>query len=133
MKMRKISLIAAVVLGGMLACGTPAKAQDAKGGKRGAMTQQRLDKMAEDLTLSEEQKTKVKALFEDEFKKRQALRDDTSLSQEQRREKAQAMGEDTNKKMKEILKPEQFEKWQKMRDEMRQQMKKRGEKKSDTK
>lgn len=131
--MRKISLIAAVVLGGMLACGTPAKAQDAKGGKRGAMTQQRLDKMAEDLTLSEEQKTKVKALFEDEFKKRQALRDDTSLSQEQRREKAQAMGEDTNKKMKEILKPEQFEKWQKMRDEMRQQMKKRGEKKSDTK
>jgi periplasmic protein CpxP/Spy len=122
MRMSKISLIAAIALGGLLACGTPAMAQDAKQGGKRPTLQQRVDKMAEELKLTDEQKTKVKALFEDEAKKRQELRD---VPQDQRREKAKALAEDTTKKMKEILKPDQFEKWEKMRQEMR----KKGEKK----
>ena len=81
--------------------------------------QQRLDKMASELKLNEDQKTKVTALLESGAKKRQELRANTSLSRDERREKSRALMQDQNKQLKEILTKEQFDQWQKMRREGR--------------
>ncbi len=122
MSTRKISLIAALALGSLLACTTIASAQSTnapgRGGRR-MTVQQRVDRMASELKLNEEQKTKVTTLFETETKKRQELRADTALSREDRREKGRTLMQEQNKKLKEILTPEQFTQWQKMRPQGR--------------
>jgi Spy/CpxP family protein refolding chaperone len=133
--MKKLSLIAALALGGLLACSTIAMAQDAstnnagkKGGKRGFPTvEQQLDRMTTALTLTDDQKPKVKAVLEDSSKKRTELFSDTSMDRQARRDKMQAIMDDQTKKLKEILTPDQMEKYTKMQDEM----KKKGKKKSD--
>ncbi len=114
MKMNKLSLVAALALGGLLAGTTIAAAQDApKAGKKGGFPsiEQRMDRLSTELNLTDAQKPKVKAVLEDTDKKRQELRD---VPQDQRREKMQALREEETKKMKEILTPEQFEKYQAM-------------------
>ncbi len=115
-------MMAALALGTLLTCATPAPAQttNAPGrGERRMTVQQRVDRMASELKLTDDQKTKVTALLEAQGKKRQELRADTSLSRDERREKTRAFMQEQNKKLKEILTPEQFEKWQKMRPQGR--------------
>jgi Spy/CpxP family protein refolding chaperone len=113
MKINKIGLVAALALGGLLAFSNLASAQDApKGGKKGMPTvQERLDKLTEALTLTDAQKPKVKAVLEEQSKQMQALRD---VPQDERRTKGAAMREEYNKKMKEILTAEQYEKFEKL-------------------
>ncbi len=125
MRIRKISLIAAVALGALLACTNVSLAQDAnKNGKegkkgRGFSAQARVDRMATELNLTADQKTKLTALFDEETKKMRDLRSDTNSTPEQRREKFRGMREENDKKLKEILTPEQWDKWQKSREQMR--------------
>jgi Spy/CpxP family protein refolding chaperone len=112
--------VAALALGGLLVCTNISNAQDAKEGKkRGFTPQARVEQLDKELKLTADQKTKLTALFEDQTKKMRDLRADTNLSQEDRRAKSRTMMEESNKKMKDILTPDQFEKWQKMRDEMK--------------
>ncbi len=126
MKLAKLSVIAAMVLGGLVACSI-ATAQEAgkesKKGKGGFSPEQRLERMTTQLNLTDEQKPKVKAVLEETSKKMQGLRD---LPQEERREKMQAAREEETKKLKGILTPEQFKKYE---DTMAQFRKKAGEKK----
>src|SRR2546426_9983943 len=118
MKINKLSLIAALALASLALGGAVATAQDAKdskegkGGKRGFPTvEQRMERLTEELKLTEEQKPKVKAVLEEEGKKMREMRD---LTPEQRREKGPALREEMSKKMKGILTDEQFQKWEKM-------------------
>jgi Spy/CpxP family protein refolding chaperone len=90
-----------------------------KGGKRGPSVEQRLDRMTEELKLTDDQKPKVKTVLEDGAKKRQEMFSDSSVPREQRREKMQAIMDDESKKLKAILTPEQNEKWEKMRADFR--------------
>ncbi len=114
--------MAAMMMGGLLACSSLGLAQNTNApatnaparGERRMTVQQRVDRMTTELKLTDEQKTKVTALFEAGEKKRQEMRADTSLTQEERREKGRSFMQEQNKKLKEILTPEQFEKWQKM-------------------
>ncbi|HTL55142.1 MAG TPA: Spy/CpxP family protein refolding chaperone [Candidatus Limnocylindrales bacterium] len=141
MRIRKFSLLAALALGALLSSTSTSSAQStsaqstnaAARGTRGGSVQQRVDRMASELNLTPEQKTKVTALFEQESKKRQELRADTTLSREEKREKGRAMMAEQEKKLKAILTPEQTEKWQKMREQFRprQQQSKPSEKKAE--
>lgn len=130
MKASKISLMAALIAGVMLASSPALRAEDAKEGKDakkhegrpgrdGAGMKEHFDKMAEDLKLTDEQKPKVQAVFKTRAEKGRAIREDSSLSDEQKREKGKALMEEMNKKMKEILTAEQFEKWEKNRPQGR--------------
>ena len=123
MKASKISLMAALIAGVLLAYSPALRAEDAKEGKDakkhegrpgrdGAGMKERLDKMAEDLKLTADQKTKVEAAMKEQGEKMRGLRD---LSQDERREKFKASREEMTKKMKGILTTEQFEKWEKNR------------------
>ncbi|HEV2392030.1 MAG TPA: hypothetical protein VG146_06665 [Verrucomicrobiae bacterium] len=121
MKMQKTSLIAALAMGALLTCATVAQAQDTNAAPRrgGRMTlQQRVDRISTQLDLSSDQKTKVTAALEAEGKQMRELRNDSSLSRNDRREKVRALREDTNKKFKDILSSDQYEKWQKIRSQM---------------
>jgi len=122
MKINRLSIIAALAVGSLLACTTLASAQDAQPGKkgRGASVEQRVERLSKDLNLTDEQKTKVTALLQEENTKMRDLRGDTSLDQQQRADKRRELRQDTVKKMKETLKPDQFEKYQKLQQEMRQ-------------
>ena len=82
--MKRISLIAALAIAGLLACSTLVNAQDAsantnnppkKGGKVRFTVEQRLDRMTTALNLTDDQKPKVKAVLEDTQKAMQGLRD----------------------------------------------------------
>jgi len=124
MKTYRIILSIALALGGLLALSSASNAQDQKAGQEGKKgrqnIEQRLNTMAEELKLTAEQKTKVKALLEDQAKKMEAMRGEMqNLSQEERRAKMQTNREEMNKKMKEILTAEQFTKYEAQRAEMR--------------
>ena len=93
--MRKISLVAAMVLGGLIAFSTLATAQDAnkaekKGRKGGQTLEQRMEKLTTALSLTDEQKPKVEKVMKE-----------------------------TEKKMKEILTPDQFTKYEDLMKQMR--------------
>jgi Spy/CpxP family protein refolding chaperone len=116
--MKKISLVAALALGGLMACSTLATAQDStnnvpkKGGKRGMPTvEQQMERMTTTLDLTDAEKPKVKAVIEETNKKMQEIFSDSSLDQAARREKMQPIREEQNTKMKAILTDDQYTKY----------------------
>ena len=122
MKINKFSIIAVLALGSLVASSNLASAQDQKekgGGRRGPSVEQRMERMTEELKLTDEQKPKVKAVLEASQKKRQELFTDSSVPREERREKMRGIMENENKKLKEILTPDQYTKHEKMLEEMR--------------
>ena len=116
MKLNKLSMIVALAVGSLLACTTLTTAQEtntpAPKGKGQRMTvEQRLGMMKEQLNLTDEQVPKVKAVLEDANKQMAEIR---QAPQEERRDKMMALREEQSKKMKAILTPEQFTKYQAM-------------------
>jgi Spy/CpxP family protein refolding chaperone len=81
--------------------------------------QQRVDRMATELKLNDEQKAKVTALLKKQAKQRREIVNDTNLSRQEHREKTRALIEEQNSELKTILTPEQFEKWQTLSAQMR--------------
>ena len=73
-----------------------------------------LDQLAQTLKLTDDQKAKVKPILEAQQQKIRALRQDTSLSPEDRRTQMQTIHQDTSTQLKPILTTEQFEKYQQM-------------------
>ena len=121
MKMHKVSLMAALAAGALIALSPVLRAQDSKPegrppgqGQRGERMKERLAKMAEELKLTDAQKPKVEAVLKEQGEKMRELRDATP---EERREKGKALREETAKKLKDILTPEQYEKYLTLREQ----------------
>ncbi len=124
MKMHKVSLLATLAAGALIAFTPTLRAEDKPArserperpgggpggpGQRGDM----LKKMAEELNLTDDQKAKLQEVFKAQ---REAMKD---LSPEERREKMKESREAMNAKIKAILTAEQYAKWEKIRDERR--------------
>jgi periplasmic protein CpxP/Spy len=118
--MKKLSLIAALALGGLIACSTLVSAQDApkKEGKKHASTEQMLEKMTTQLSLTDEQKPKVKAVLDETAKK---MKD---LAPEDRQTKGKEIRSEQNTKLKAILTPEQYTKYQETMQNAKKKQKK---------
>ena len=126
MKMHKISLLAAVAAGALFALtpslraeDKPAKAPKAErpeGGPRAGQRGDMLKEMAEKLNLTAEQKTKLQEAFKAQRENRKDLKDATP---EERRAAMKETREAMDAKIKEILTPEQYAKWEKIRQENR--------------
>jgi hypothetical protein len=71
--------------------------------------------LAKFLGLSDEQRTKIKPILDDEMAQTRALRDDKTLTPQARMAKSREIREQTSTKIKPLLNPEQLEKWDKMR------------------
>ena len=124
MKMQKFSFLAAVAAGALIAFTPTLQAQENKpdrpaGGPRAAQrgdVKERLAKIAEDLQLTSDQKTKVEAAMKEQADTMRGLRDATP---EERREKMQAARKAFDGKMKETLTADQYAKWEKTREQRR--------------
>ena len=116
MKITKFSVIAGLALGSLVVSSNLATAQEQKGGQRRPSVEQFMERMNEDLKLTDEQKPKVKAVLEESQKKRQEL---SSIPQEERRGKVRDIRDNENKKLKEILTAEQYTKYEKMLEDLR--------------
>jgi periplasmic protein CpxP/Spy len=139
MKMHKLSLAAILALSSLMAGSfyapgqdqKPASSQDQKAAPaqdqgdrarppraargRPMGVEQRVEFLNSRLKLTDEQKTKFTALFEDVNKKRQAVMSDSTIEPPNKRQKLSAILEDETKKIKEILTAEQYTKYQEMR------------------
>jgi len=122
MKFNKTFAVMALVAGSFLADSTlqaqttsTNKPPGAQSGPGGAMTRRpNVDKMAKDLGLDEAQTTKFKAALEEQLKTARDLRSATNSTPEEKRAKAKAMRDATTAKVKAILTPEQFAKYEEM-------------------
>ncbi len=107
-----------------LAVGVPRlSAQDAMsagGGKEEAM--QKLEKMSAALQLTPAQKKQVRPILMEEAPKLQALKGNTSLGPMQKAMQMRQIANDTDTKLKPILTPQQYQTWEQMREQERQQM-----------
>ena len=122
MKTRNTTLLTALALGSLAAFGplanaadsTPKSRPDRPGGPGGSIVE-RMQQMAEQLGLTDEQKEKIKAIYQEQGEKMRALREDQNISPEDKRAKFREMFEALEAKTKPILTPEQQEKMAKFR------------------
>jgi Spy/CpxP family protein refolding chaperone len=93
--------------------------------ERPARPQNGINRLAEELKLTDEQKPKFEAVLKERRQKQLELRQDTVLSQEERVAKVREMRADTTAKMKAILDAEQFEKFEKLEKAQRAEVRTR--------
>lgn len=79
-----------------------------------------------DLNLSKDQENQMKTLNEDTRSKADAIKNDASLSDEQRKAKMMELRKAQNEKRMAILTPEQKKKWEKQRKERGEKGKNKG-------
>jgi periplasmic protein CpxP/Spy len=117
MKSTKTMLIAALAAGALLAGSSALRAQTATNtppaGEHGPGMKSRAN-IAKQLDLTDDQKPKVQEIMKSAMDKGRAVREDTSLTSEEKKEKAKAIKEDMATQLKAVLTPEQFAKWQEM-------------------
>jgi protein CpxP len=124
---RKSTVALGAFLGVFLAWGTAsafqnAGAQGQRPGKRSPeeMMNRRMDMLSKKLNLSDDQKAKVKPLLENELKQVQELRQDTSLSRQQKRTKFMDLRASTNSQIRALLNADQQKKFDEMQEQMKQ-------------
>ena len=119
--MKKRNMFVAAVVFTMLAGGTSMYAQtgqDQGGGQWGhgqpPTADQRLQRMTQQLNLSEAQQQQIKPILEIEAKQMQALREDSSLSQDDRRTKMMQIRQESASQIKPILNADQQKQYEEM-------------------
>jgi Spy/CpxP family protein refolding chaperone len=91
------------------------RAQMGRGGQGQGDPQRRLEMLSKQLNLTEDQKAKLTPVFQAQMQQMQALRQDASLSAEQKKAKMQQIREDTHKQVLGVLTPEQQQQLREMR------------------
>jgi periplasmic protein CpxP/Spy len=123
MIMIRNALIAALALAGALSW--PSQALGAQKdkpaqGQRPARFRERMQNAVKELELSDEQKARLKPLWQEQAQKLRQLRQDKSLSAQEKKAQLKDLQKDFEPKLKEVLTDQQFEKWQKQQEEARQ-------------
>ena len=99
---------------------TPAHHGEKGKGEHGEAPLERLTKA---LDLTGDQKTKIKSIFEERRENVKAVREDATLSDEQKKEKAKEIIQSSTGKIKALLTPEQQTKFEKVMEEMKSRRK----------
>ena len=89
------------------------------------MEGRQLEMLTQKLNLTADQQVKVKAIDEDTGKQMMALRNDTSLSQDDRRAKMMDIRKSSQDKIRAVLTDDQKTKYDALQAEMRERMKER--------
>jgi Spy/CpxP family protein refolding chaperone len=135
----KKSLITAVLSAAMVATGIPVLAQTAPNSQtqtNGANTQNAaptqshrefhhgdgFKHIGQSLNLTQPQQDQLKPIFEKQRQQVQAIRQDTSLSQDQKKQKIDALRQDSQAQIKGILTPEQQQQWEQMKAQGKERM-----------
>ncbi len=98
----------------------------AQGGMAGpndkAEVMQKLEKMSQALQLTPQQKQQIRPILMEEAPKLRALKENTSLGPLQKAMQMRQIADATDAKLKPILTPSQYQTWEQMRAQERQQM-----------
>lgn len=94
------------------------------GGGRGGMMDpgKRADMLKQNLSLTDDQTSQVKTIFEDSRTKMEALRSNSSLSQDDRRSQMMSLRKAENDKIEALLTPDQKTKYAALQEQMRGRM-----------
>ena len=96
-----------------------APASQAAGGMQSddarAQLQEALTQISTELNLTDEQKERIKPILQSEFSQFKTVRDDTSMSSDQKKAKAMDIHDSASTQISSILTPEQQQKWQSMK------------------
>jgi len=104
-------------------------AQGPGGGRMGRMQMspdQQLEQMTKRYNLSADQQTQIKPILADRQQQMMTLRQDTSMSREDKMAKMKSIREDSNTKIQAILNDEQKQKFAEDQQKMEQRMQQRG-------
>jgi Spy/CpxP family protein refolding chaperone len=88
-----------------------------------------MGRIAEELNLTDQQKEKTKAIFQEEGRKLRQLRQDKELSREDKMAKVREIRRSIEGELKPILTAEQWEKWQKVRADFQKERRARTQQK----
>jgi Spy/CpxP family protein refolding chaperone len=88
-----------------------------------AQVQSRLQSIATELNLSDAQQQQIKPILQNEFQQLKAVKDDTSLSADQKEAKAKEIHSGVKSQMQGILTPDQQKKWESMKQEAQENWK----------
>ena len=117
--MKKLALTLFVILLAVMAAAPMVFAQEPTSKEE---VQAKLQKMATELQLTDDQKAKIKPILMEEAPKIKALKEDTSMPQMQKMMQMKQLADGVDAKLKPILTPEQYQKFQQMRMQQRDQM-----------
>jgi periplasmic protein CpxP/Spy len=118
MNISRQTLVGLAAIAGTLGFQPLARAADTQtpaqpaGANRAAALRERMQDFAKELNLTEEEKQQLQTIIRTQAGKVRDLRQDTSLSPEDKKEKLRALREEITAEVKKVLTPEQFEKWQ---------------------
>jgi protein CpxP len=93
------------------------------GMQRGESADQHLQMLSEKLNLTDDQKAKLKPILQDQMQQMKAVREDSSLSEEQKRAKMKPIHDTLHDQINAVLTPEQQAKFKQMRQEQMQKHK----------
>ena len=79
-----------------------------------------LEWLSKELNLTDEQKEKVKPILDEQTKQMHAAQEDTSLTQEQKRDKMKQIHQTTHSQINEILTPEQQKKFAALKEQQKE-------------
>ena len=120
----KIAILAAFALGAysLIAQDTMAAQGGMAGGNDKAAAMQKLEQMSAALKLTPQQKQQIRPILMEEAPKLRALKDNTSLGPLQKAMQMRQIADATDAKLKPILNQQQYQTWEQMRAQERQQM-----------
>jgi Spy/CpxP family protein refolding chaperone len=101
-----------------------AKAYGHRGHHGGDMGQ----RIAQKLNLTQQQQDQLKPIFEKQREQAKAIKQDTSLSADQKKQKFDALRQDTQTQLNSVLTPEQQQQWAQMKAQHQEHKGERGEK-----
>lgn len=126
MKSNKMFVFAAIAATALITCSS-ALAEDStnapdtastnsfpQAGPHGKIHNPGIERMAQVLNLSDSQRTQIEPLLMSEHQKIRELREDSSLSPDDKRAKMKEIREDTMAQLESVLTPEQYSKWKEM-------------------
>jgi Spy/CpxP family protein refolding chaperone len=119
MKMNKTLIMAGLIAGSLFTTSLAVRAQDTTNAPAVAPRPAaprgggNVEFLAKQLGLTDEQKDKIKPVLDEARQKQLDLRKDTTMDKTERQAKMKEIRDEMSAKFKEILTPEQFEKWQK--------------------
>jgi Spy/CpxP family protein refolding chaperone len=92
-----------------------------------AEEQESPEKLQKELGLTDDQKNQIKTIQQQAREQTRAVREDTSLTREQKAEKIREINRNTNTQVRSVLTPEQYERYQRRARERRENVRERKE------
>ncbi len=125
----RMMLAGVVGLAAVGALATPAQAQQRQR-QRGMDPEQRMEKLKQELELTEDQVTAVEAIFAEHDERRgeifESRSEDRRAMREQMREQMQALQDEMDRELAKVLTAEQMQELQELREQMRQRFRQGG-------